>query len=172
MIDGAVLLDAGEPGARPELWRIDVGTAGTGEGDLRARARALSHTLGRRCVSRTYAYPWALVAAYDGPVGVDLERVAPCSPSFASLICAPDERSDPRIATDPDGHLTNLWSSKEALAKALGDALAYDPGRLTSPMYWPKGRSGHWQSRALDDVPGHCGWICWTDRPLGPVRGS
>jgi hypothetical protein len=172
VIDGAICVDPGEPGVRPALWSIDARATGADENGLRSAARALSDELGRDFVSRTYAFPWALVAAHDGPVGVDLERVTPCSPALASLICALDEGSDPRIATDPNGHLTNLWSSKEALAKALGDALAYDPARLASPMYWPAGRSGAWQTRALRHVPEHRGWICWAGQPRGASRRS
>jgi len=42
----------------------------------------------------------------------------------------------------PDNYLTSLWAAKEALAKALGDALCYEPSRLGSPQHWPRGRPG------------------------------
>jgi len=169
VIAGAVRIDEREP-TRPELWRIDARDSGANDSRLRELARTLSDRLRRPYVSRTYAFPWAYVAVHDGPVGVDLERIAPCSSAFASLICAPGEGTDPRIVADPDTHLTNLWSSKEALAKALGDALDYEPARLASPLYWPSGRSGRWMADPITDLAGYCGWICWTARLTRPRR--
>lgn len=69
---------------------------------------------------------------------------------------------DERIAFDRT--ITSLWSSKEALAKALGDALAYDPRRLEAPVAWPDGRSGAWRARALELAQeDYVGWVCWRD---------
>jgi hypothetical protein len=60
-----------------------------------------------------------------------------------------------------DRRITSLWSSKEALAKALGDALHYDPRRLEGPAGWREGRAGSWRARALDVGEEYVGWVCW-----------
>jgi phosphopantetheinyl transferase len=62
---------------------------------------------------------------------------------------------------DPDAYVSSLWSSKEALAKALGDPLHYDPRRLESPMSWPGGRAGPWRAARLATPDGHTAWLCW-----------
>lgn len=64
-----------------------------------------------------------------------------------------------------DRRITSLWSSKEALAKALGDALDYDPRRLEGPGAWPEGRSGSWRARALEPAGEYVGWVCWREDP-------
>lgn len=160
MIPGAVRIVHGRSGIWPEVWQVAAGP-NDGAAALRDRARAMSARLGS-AASRSYAGQWALVASFDGPVGVDLEAVAPCAPGFADLICTPDEVGDPRVAADPHRHLTDVWSSKEALAKALGDALDYDPARLASPLYWSGGQSGRWRTARLDCPPGHVAWVCWA----------
>jgi len=45
---------------------------------------------------------------------------------------------------------TLIWSSKEALSKALGDATNYEPSQLASPLTWPDGKSVKWQALHLD----------------------
>ena len=49
----------------------------------------------------------------------------------------------------------------DAVAKALGDALGYDPRRLEGPGAWPDGCAGRWSARALQLGPEHVGWVCW-----------
>ncbi len=103
------------------------------------------------------------MAWHSAPVGVDIERVAPCDEAFADSIRTPAERA---AATPqrrlPDRHITSLWSSKEALSKALGDALDYDPRRLEGPQAWPNGRSGPWRAVTLDLADDeHVAWLCW-----------
>lgn len=81
----------------------------------------------------------------------------------------------------PDNYLTSLWAAKEALAKALGDALCYEPSRLGSPQHWPRGQAGPWRAKQLPAPSGHVAWLCWwsSSRPRtgagravlsGPVR--
>ncbi|WP_249010220.1 4'-phosphopantetheinyl transferase superfamily protein [Conexibacter sp. DBS9H8] len=124
----------------------------------RAEARRASPP-GRR-VSRSYSAPYALVAVHDGPVGVDIEAVGPLEPGFWASICTPSERA--ALSGADARAITSLWSSKEALAKALGDAVAYDPRRLESPRFWPGGASGRWRARPLDLPDGFVGWVCWA----------
>jgi 4'-phosphopantetheinyl transferase EntD len=135
-------------------------------GDLATRARALAATTRAPHACRSYRFPYALVAWHDAPVGVDLERVEPCDDAFARLTCTPAERaavSAHAPGTTRDAFLTSLWSGKEAMAKALGDALRYEPSRLEAPLRWPAGRAGRWHARAVDAVPaGHVGWLVWA----------
>jgi phosphopantetheinyl transferase len=118
--------------------------------ELRAHARAL------HADSRSYCPPYALLAWHDGPVGVDIERVVECDARFAASIVTPDEAVPRR-----DEDIVSLWSSKEALAKALGDALDYDPQRLEGPGGWRNGVNGAWRASALSLPDGYCGWVCW-----------
>jgi phosphopantetheinyl transferase len=118
--------------------------------ELKTRARALD------AASRSYCPPYALVAWHDGPVGVDIERVVSCDARFAESITTPAERV-PRT----DREIISLWAGKEALAKALGDAVDYDPRRLESPAGWRNGVSGAWHAAAISVPDGYCGWMCW-----------
>ena len=112
-------------------------------------------------VSRSYAGSYALVAMHSRPVGVDIECLGPVEPDFGVSIATPQERAWADRA-DPEA-LISLWSSKEALAKALGDASRHDPRRLGSPLFWPGGRAGRWRARMLEPAEGYVGWVCWSD---------
>ena len=113
-------------------------------------------------MSRSYCHPFALVGWHTGPIGVDVERVVACPEEFGLSISTPAERTAGRWTTDDE--IVSLWSSKEALAKALGDALNYDPRRLESPAGWPDGISGPWRAATLRLPDGYCGWVCWRAR--------
>jgi hypothetical protein len=145
----------------PEVWLLDAGPAGLDEVGLRSWARAHTAASGSPHVVRSYRYPYALVAWHTEPIGVDIERVEPCDAAFAALICTEQERAHPMLTAEPDDYLTSLWCSKEALSKALGDALLYDPARLDSPMGWPERRSGPWRATPLETIPDHTAWLCW-----------
>jgi 4'-phosphopantetheinyl transferase superfamily len=153
----------GEEGV-PAVWLIDARAAGAhDEAALRELARAASADAGAPFTSRSYRFPFALVAAHTDAVGVDIERVERCDRVFADSISTPEELAAgwPREG-DPDRFFTSLWSSKEALSKALGDALAYDPRRLEGPGAWPDGRSGPWRASSIDvGEDGHVAWLCW-----------
>jgi phosphopantetheinyl transferase (holo-ACP synthase) len=92
---------------------------------------------------------------------VDIERVQRCDEAFAASIQTPRERVALPVQGDRDRHFTSLWSGKEALSKALGDALAYDPRRLEGPLGWPDGRSGPWRAARLEVGAEHVAWVCW-----------
>lgn len=151
---------AGRPGAgeAPEV-RLVRAAPGEDDAGLRARVRSLRPSGAGQTVSRSYRFPFALIAWHTGPVGVDLERLEDCPPGFAASICTPAERAARPAPTDPEAIV--LWSGKEALAKALGDALRYDPRRLESPWSWPDGRCGPWRARRLTVPDGLAGWLCW-----------
>jgi hypothetical protein len=153
----------------PEVRLLDASGSGLDEAGLRAWAReqcaariAEGAGSARRVhESRSYCFPYAVVAWHETPVGVDIEHVGRCDEAFAASISAPEERADYASVADPDSYVTSLWSGKEALAKALGDALSYDPRRLVSPLRWPDGRAGAWRALSLPVPAGHVAWVCW-----------
>lgn len=142
----------------PEWRVVDARSTGMDEGALRAWARAQRPAAH---VSRSYRYPYCLIAWHDEPVGVDIERIEPYDVAFAASICTPFERVDAERVAEAGAWLASLWCSKEALSKALGAPLRYDPRRLESPIGWPGGRAGAWRARPLEVVPGHVAWVCW-----------
>jgi hypothetical protein len=156
--DGQVLAaDRGGPVVR----LLDARDRGFDASELRLWALELCR--GRSSASRSYRHPFALVAFHETQVGVDLERVEELDARFAAVVCTPAERERFAAGDVPAGWLSDLWCSKEALAKALGDALRYDPARLDAPMAWPDGRAGPWRARRLAMPVGHVGWVCWRD---------
>lgn len=153
----------------PHVSLLDAGIAGLGAQGLRDWARRLAATSRAPYTSRSYRYPYALVACHRQPVGTDIERIGPCDEDFAELICTPSERSGPPGPFDRDSYFTSLWSGKEALSKALGDAVAYEPSRLGSPACWPHRRAGPWRAEELNVPPGYVAWLCWKSAGTSPV---
>jgi len=149
----------------PSVRMLDARAEDLDGPTLQEWARRLPAAFGAPYVSRSYRYPYALVAWHDGPVGIDIERIGPCDSAFAELICTPAERADAAYFTDPDAYLTSLWSAKEALSKALGDARLYVPSRLDSPSRWQRMRSGPWRAARIQVAPGHVAWACWRSAP-------
>jgi phosphopantetheinyl transferase len=148
------------PERGPEVRLLDATSAEVDEQRLRATARALADAAGAAYASRSYRYPYALVTWHSDSVGIDIERVEPHDPAFTASICTPAERVWVH-AGGAGAQSSSLWSSKEALAKALGNALDYDPRRLESPMFWANGRSGRWRATTLPVAAGHVAWLCW-----------
>ncbi len=148
------------PTGAPNTWLLDASGSRLDEAGLRERARALASASRAAFTSRSYRHPYALVACHTSRVGVDIERIDPLDPAFVASISTPEElRAHP---TEPDrGYAASLWSSKEALAKALGNAVDYDPRRLPSPLFWPEEGSGPWRALCLPVPNGHVAWLCW-----------
>jgi hypothetical protein len=142
------------------LWLADAQPDDTG---LRALARAHPDASRAPYVSRSYRAPLALVAWHDQPLGVDIERVEPSDRAFAESICTPAELDLLRDRLDDDRFVTSLWSSKEALAKALGDPVAYDPRRLDSPLTWHDACAAPWNAHEFTPAPGHVAWLVWRE---------
>jgi phosphopantetheinyl transferase len=145
----------------PKLHLFDARADDVDEQGLRQLARA--HSPGAAHASRSYRFPYAVIARHDHQVGVDIERIERQDRAFAESICTPSERERLDGIDDLGRFASSLWCSKEALSKALGDPLAYDPRRLESPMWWPSGESGPWRARELELVPDHVVWLCWRE---------
>lgn len=128
---------------------------------LRRLARRITAATGAKYASRAYRFPYALLAWHDHPVGIDIERDDPLDSALAEVIATPAERALP---SPPN--LAALWCAKEALTKALGDPLRYDPARIDSPLRWTNGRSGPWRAIPLNIVAGHHTWMCWASRSV------
>lgn len=111
-------------------------------------------------VSRSYAAPLGVVAAHARAVGVDVERVQDLGSPFAASMATPEERAA-GLPSAPEA-VTAWWSAKEALAKALGDARAYEPDQLTSPTYWTGAARGRWRYRPLGVETGWVGAVVWA----------
>lgn len=145
----------------PRVWLLDARPRGLDEPGLRRWAREAVPDGDSPHTSRSYRHPFALIACHDAPVGIDIERVEPYDQAFHDSICTPEEATRPVDADGRDAYLSSLWSSKEALAKGLGDAIRYDPRHLGSPLFWPNGRAGPWRARRLAAPSGHVIWLCW-----------
>ncbi len=144
---------------RPEVRLLDARDAELSEAELREWARTLQPAADAPHSSRSYRHPYALVAWHDQPVGVDIERVEPVDAGFGLSICTYSEQQ--ALAELDDRLVASLWSGKEALSKALGDPLLYDPRRLDAPLMWPDGRAGPWRAAELSVADGHVAWLCW-----------
>jgi len=143
----------------PELRLLDASECGLDEEGLRAAAREQGASALH--ASRSYRFPYAVIACHQLPVGVDIERIEQHDKAFVESICTPAERQHLSQIDDWGRFASSLWCSKEALSKALGDALQYDPRRLESPIWWSDGKAGAWRARELELVTDHVVWLCW-----------
>jgi phosphopantetheinyl transferase len=157
----------------PTVHFLDARTSGWGRPRLQAEAQALEPPQAP-CSSRSYRFPFALAAWHHRQVGIDIERTDDVRPALANVACTAPEQGYLGSMPDISEYLAHLWSAKEALAKALGDALAYEPGRLGSPSLWPPTMGvvgatglfvlgcGRWRAASLPVPEGHVGWLCWV----------
>ena len=154
----------------PSHLLLDARTADVDLDGLRTWARSVTADVQAPFTVRSYRFPYALVAWHEAPVGVDLERVERYPSGFAASVCTPTELPRYQGPSGDGESLTALWCGKEALAKALGDALRYDPRRLDSPVHWPDGQAGRWRAAELPAPTGHVAWMCW--QVATPSSGS
>jgi 4'-phosphopantetheinyl transferase len=93
-------------------------------------------------------------------IGVDVERVEPARAlgPIADHHFAVDEAAELRALPDDRRieRFFELWTGKEAYAKALGVGFAMPLARLRAP--------GGWSLHALDPVPGYAGAVCVRGR--------
>lgn len=82
--------------------------------------------------SLSHAKERVMAALADGPVGCDVERIAPIRPGVPEECLSPDELATLAAASPADRPrvFTRLWTRKEALGKMLGLGLGEDPRRL------------------------------------------
>ena len=159
------------PDGAPEAYLLDARFVGFDESGLREWARSFTDEAGAPHVTRSYRHPFALVSWHHDAVGIDIERLEPCNAAFVQSICTPEEIADRVTSPNVDAHTSSMWSSKEALAKALGDPLSYDPRRLATPMFWPQGRAGCWRAANLPVNADHVAWLCWRSARAQPSVG-
>lgn len=155
------------PPGGPVVLLLNGEQAALDERGLKAWARQQAAPPRASHTSRSYRYPYALVAWHTEPVGIDIEHVGRFRPEFLDAICTHEERPLP-LPEDVEAYLASLYSSKAALSKAEGNPLRYDPTRVGSPMFWPERRNGPWRAAELALPPGHSGWVCW--RSMSTVR--
>ena len=126
---------------------------------LRRRARSECDDRWRHW-SRSYSGDVALIAGWRERVGVDVEvlggRIEPTwsldNADYRATMMTPEERERP-LTLDPGAArqgAISLWCSKEALAKALGTPLEWEPSRLGGPALWPSRHQGRWRATYLD----------------------
>ena len=149
------------PEGGPHVLLLDASGGDVDPDQLRQQARQWPEASSANFASRAYRFPLALVAWHHEPVGIDIERIDPYDEDFCISICTHAERATFSGVSDPAQHQSSLWCSKEALAKALGDAIRYRPQQLESPLRWPEGRSGRWRAQELAAPEGHVAWVCW-----------
>ena len=83
------------PAGCPEVRLLDATEARLDEPGLQAWARTESdRATGLNC-SRSYRYPYALIASHPEQVGVDIERVEPFDQAFLESIRTPSEPAKP-----------------------------------------------------------------------------
>ena len=84
-------------------------------------------------------------AEFDWSVNSELFELAMLAPGEKELIMASSLSSDKDLETV-------IWVSKEALAKALGDATRYEPSKIYSPICWDGMQPNNWQAFHVDFV--------------------
>jgi phosphopantetheinyl transferase len=157
ILEPVCLVVAGEQ--VPQVYLFDATNTELTEAELRSQVRALCSAGHQGYSSRSYRFPLSVAALHDTPVGIDMERISAWQRRTVESVLTPQERSrHPKLS---DEEASAIWSSKEALAKSLGQPVNYDPRRLNAPISWPEGRSGQWQASSLAVPHGHVGWLCW-----------
>lgn len=124
-----------------------------------AKVPASKVDLGSLRHTRSYSGAFSIEAVSKSRCGIDIEIPEILenewnmdSKSFDVAILAEGERDkilSSKYASDLNLP-TVIWSSKEALAKALGDATRYEPNKLESPIVWANLQHGRWQAVHVD----------------------
>jgi len=135
-------------------------------------------------LSRSHSGRFTIEVVSNQRCGIDLEIANEIDPewsfdseSFELAILAPGEKglimsSSMSSAKDL---ATLIWVSKEALAKALGDATNYEPNKIYSPICWEATRPNNWQAVHIDFSTSKSErLIVWlvAERPESPSRAA
>ena len=156
-----------ELGQLPKVYLVSADVTRINSDQLRAATRIACKEKGAMARShehhnsRSYRFPFALFAVHSDSVGIDIEHVDPYDPVFAESICTPAEWSTSQTRPETALEVADVWSSKEALAKALGDAVKYDPRRLLSLALTSDAAAGPWHAARIDVPFGYTGWVVW-----------
>ncbi len=106
--------------------------------------------------SRSYSGRYVVETFSQSRCGIDLETLKPAeanwsihSPLFELAMLAPGEKEliEASDFCQHENLPTVIWASKEALAKALGDAKNYEPTQLRSPITWAAEPSPNWSAQ-------------------------
>ncbi len=117
------LAEAGATGVYPVEIQVD-------NDDRGAPRFVVDHPAGRGMHLSIAHTDWLGVALVgNGPVGIDIEKVAERSARFEEMVSTPAERALVAAAAEAgrDEALTRLWCAKEAAAKATGMGLQGNP---------------------------------------------
>lgn len=76
------------------------------------------------CFSISHSGKYAAVAVADKPVGVDVEKIKPVSPSVINRVCTDSEKDFLEKSDNIDRDFIKLWTLKECAVKASGAGLA------------------------------------------------
>ena len=96
----------------PDVVVFDALEARLDEPGLRDPGANVSSERRPAHTSRSYRYPYALVASHSEPVGVDIERIEAFHQAFLESILTPSERRAGSSGADPDRFVATLWSSR------------------------------------------------------------
>jgi len=144
---------------------------------LRSRAR---HECDERWPhwSRSYSGDHAVIAGWRDRVGVDVEALdRPIEATWSlhnelfrtTMMTAEERELTPPRGPETARHLAlSLWCSKEALAKALGTPLEWEPTRLRGPALWPSREVGRWRATYLGADVLHFRALAWVVYDIAP----
>ena len=109
-------------------------------------------------LSLAHSGDWVACVLHSGPVGVDIEAIAPEDPAVEALSFTPAEQAwilDQPVPERPAA-FHRLWTLKESLLKALGTGLSLDPRRLE----FHRDPGGPWRVEFRQGLPGPglAGW--------------
>lgn len=113
---------------------------------------------------------WILMAAGEGPLGVDVERVSDPAPRVEEVVFSPAERAflDASPAEERGRRFFDLWTRKESYIKALGmgfsaplTSITVLPGEGWSrPQVDDDSLDADWKILQMDLDPGYSAALC------------
>ncbi len=122
--------------------------------------------------SRSYCGDHAVIVGWRDRVGVDVETLdRPIETTwslhdelFRTTMMTAEERelAPPLDLVAARDMALSLWCSKEALAKALGTPLDWEPTRLRGPALWPSRDVGRWRATYLGPDVLHFRALAWV----------
>ena len=127
-------------------------------------------------ISISHSAGHVLVGASEKLIGVDIEQLAPLRENVLKRTYLRDERIYVERAADPDRAFFEVWTRKEAYAKACSEglrrvmiALVCDEIGLLYRMKGPGGEPLY--CKAYDDIAGAAACVCCAERSF-PQRIS